>query len=688
MNNTHPLDGRHHETMPGANGSKPRRSPYARILLLLTGLASSLLLLRLLCPPPTPMPDVPVGPGPAIPATPTLIANGVPSKPNPEAPSLGLRKGDRLVYRFFQDRSLQLRGCSFGGLVKGETNQSVTLNVRQDGNLIVNVYDEAEPGWVVGFSLENARVQMATATKVAPSDGSEAGLRTEILAFVARSGRIEKMTSKDQAPDKTLNHWRDILSRWQTVLSDDPAVKTWNQTEEDTTGTYVAVYSRDAGRPSAVIRKEKRQYVKVGGAKQGGLQGRSKVSGTATIVMNPYPTHIEGSEELTIVAPEIDGGAVSKAEYAFHLESVTRAPELVRGAKGAVRWLETGGIPFAWASKNTLTRATLNTDIEGTTINEQLVGLEQLLAAGQNGTPAEVKILEKIVALIRKDDAAVNAIMERLDRSNAAEKGDLAPALIGMLGAAGTTKAQETLIGIVNTPERPLAQREMAAFSFAQVTEPIPEVDEWLRQLHQKHDELSNSSLLVLGAMGDRVREQDPARFQIIAEYVTAAANAPGMDINEQVVGLATIENLGPKEVPEVVRNALASSDPFLREKALSSLKRVTDDDAYSIIRDSLQTDTSEGVRAAAAALLGNPRWAGGLEDLGKVVIKDRSESVRVAAVQSLGEWMGSNPQADRILQQVASQDPSQDVRKAASQMIGSRNSFEVNDVVAQAPLP
>ena len=319
-------------------------------------------------------------------------------------------------------------------------------------------------------------------------------------------------------------------------------------------------------------------------------------------------------------------------------------------------------------------------DIEGTTIKEQLGRLEQLLAAGMNGTPAEVRTLEKIVALIKKDDRAVDAVVERLSRPEVSKNADLTSALVGMLGAGGTPKAQETLIGIVNTPEWPLEQREMAIFSFAQVTEPVPAVDEWLRQLYQKGDELSNSSLLVLGAMGDRVRDQDPDRFNKISEYVVGAAAVPGLDINERVVGLDAIANLGPEEIPEVVRTALANDDPLLREKALLSLTRVSDGTVESIVSNALQTDSAESVRMAAAGLLGNTSWNGGFADLSRAATSDNLENVRVAAVRSLGEWLTTRPEASQVLQQVASKDASQDVRAAATQILQNGSGFEAYD--------
>jgi HEAT repeat protein len=325
-------------------------------------------------------------------------------------------------------------------------------------------------------------------------------------------------------------------------------------------------------------------------------------------------------------------------------------------------------------------------DVSDTTIDEQVAELEQLLAAGQGGTPKEVEVLEKIVALLQQDDSAVEALGRRLDSQEGLENPELSSALIGMLGAAGTPKAQETLIGIVNTPEWPMDQRQMAIFSFAQVTEPTPEVDGWLQTLHQQQGELSNNTLLVLAAMGDRVREQHPERFNRISQYVIEAASTDGQPLNEQIVGLEAIGNLGPEEMPQVVQDALASESSLLREKALSSLQRMDGDTTSPVIRNALHNDPDDSVRAVAAGLLADVERPGGCEDLCQAALDDPSETVRAAATVSLSEWLNTDPQLERVLEQVASGDPSEVVRDVADQALHSRIGFGVVDAAATTP--
>jgi hypothetical protein len=151
---------------------------------------------------------------------------------------------------------------------------------------------------------------------------------------------------------------------------------------------------------------------------------------------------------------------------------------------------------FSWPREDAAGSTADTVNFDGTTIDQQLGEIEALLGQGTHGTAAGLKTLENMVSLLKKDDSAVDALVNHLSRGPASTNLDLCLPLIGMLGEVGTPKAQHTLIGVAASEESPMNQREMALLSFAMVTEPAPEVDDWLRQLHQRQDDLSNSSFL------------------------------------------------------------------------------------------------------------------------------------------------------------------------------------------------
>jgi HEAT repeat protein len=593
--------------------------------------------------------------------------------------TLGLSPGLRLTYGFEQDRLVVLKGGSFGGMVSQDgSSPELGLRVTQQGRLVLRVLEEQATGWWVGFACATAAVRMVSGDSAVTLTEVEAGLEAEILAFVEKSGRVGRMLAPGAASPDVLNHWRDLLSRWQIVLPEDVLAARWTATEEDSTGSYRAEYTWTSRTLPKTAQKEKARYLSLNGTGKDGLLTRNHLSGLARIDLDPYPTRVEGRERLTVLTPEIGGQVTTEVAYRLAIEGATRDGALAAEGRAEVQRFEANGVPFAWQPTPAAHRPEVVGDTALPPLDEQLDHLESLLAEGKNGTSAELKVLETIAAWLRKDDAAVDAVLDRLSQGGAVTNQPLSSALLGMLGAAGTPKAQRALIGVAASGDWPMDARGMAIFSFAQVTEPMPEVEGWLRQLHARRDELSNSSLLVLAAMGDRVRSQDAERFGRISEYVLGAAGAAGPDGEHQIVGLEAIGNLGPDQVPEVVRTALGSETVLVRERALQSLKRIADPEAGSLVRRALQGDSSESVRAVAAGVLSDPNWQDGYADLAFAATQDPAESVRSAAVQALGGWMEDSAEAVRLVQQVAQLDASPEVREAAAQVLNSRTTFEV----------
>ena len=322
-----------------------------------------------------------------------------------------------------------------------------------------------------------------------------AELEAEILALIQWSGRIGKIVTQIQTSEEALNHWRDVLARWQTVLPGNPDTQNWTMTEEDGTGTYLANYSRGTNSGKSMLTKSKQRYTVIRCGRTAIGEPSTDVSGSAVIQLNPYPIQIEGHEELAISAPEIGGSVDSSAEYNFRIEAASTSHEVIQGGPDKLRVFQSSS-DVGWASMTGATSTATNADIKGTTISEQIQELESLMGQGLDGTTAELKILEKIKALVEHDDATVDAMVERLKNQSGERDENLDAALTGMLGAAGTSKAQKALLELASSAAWPKEVREKALFSFAQVTAPIGEVDQALTELHKQKDDLSNTALL------------------------------------------------------------------------------------------------------------------------------------------------------------------------------------------------
>ena len=93
-----------------------------------------------------------------------------------------------------------------------------------------------------------------------------------------------------------------------------------------------------------------------------------------------------------------------------------------------------------------------------------------------------------------------------------------------------------------------------ALLSFAQVAEPLDQVDGLLQSLHSDDPQLSSSALLVLASLGQTVAAGDSARYDRIEEYVLDTADTSELGSDAHLLALEAIGNLSPSAVPACAR--------------------------------------------------------------------------------------------------------------------------------------
>jgi HEAT repeat protein len=577
----------------------------------------------------------------------------------------------RLEYAFSQTRVIDIGSSKrTSGAVSSNARSSVaTATIFQDGDFIVQVYTQFPTGdWLIGARFRNAKLITSTATTNATSEAINAAMGSEVLAVVSTRGQLKKLVAPTDATDELINQWRDILSRYQTVLSPNPKARKWRCIEEDPTGKYSAAYGVNNLAPS-MLEKRNAGYQNRGTTSQTNLLNRITVEAIATIHFDGYPTRIEGREKLSVRTPEVGTDITSHSEFSFHLTQMSVAPN-AEAAAAALERFSNARKGFFLTYTPHPTPATVN--VSNTAIQEQLAALENILVSpGGESSPQEIIVLQKIVAQIKQDDAAVPAIVDCVAGHLSQPGNPTVGALLGMLGASGTPAAQNALLGIATSPDWPFSARELALFAFPQATQPVPQADAVLEQLASDPD-LGNTALLVLGAVGDHVRDSDPDRLAAISQFVLGAASA-ATDPNQIIVGLNSIKNLGPAEVPPVVQIALGSVNDLIRQNAVNALLRVGNTDAAEgLAAKELQNDPTANVRAAAVNVVA-AQGAGNDNAttlLSNTALQDPDESVRVAAVIALGTLLGTNPGAAQTLSQVAAHDSNAQVSAAAAKVL------------------
>lgn len=553
--------------------------------------------------------------------------------------------GDELLYDF----------TSRGTLTMGAADTAApgtVLQISETGRLSVKVYSATTTGWLAGLAWQKVTLTLENSEgtqNLTPPDLAT----TEIFVTLDKSGRIAQVQAPYSLTSEARNSWRDILAKWQVILPPN-AVKKWTRVEEDATGTFVAQYSA-----AEDISKSKTHYLRINGT-NAALAAAYQVNGTAQIQFHNFPRIITGEEQVKIGGIQGLPLTNSVGDYAFTLISSTNH----------------GGLPppnlanYAAMTMAVEYSAVAAPSEDNGSLADNLRDLHDTIHNGKFGGPEEVQAAAKIIALLKNDPALTDQLLDELRSENASVQ--LASALLGVLGAAGTPAAQYDLLAVATAGDWPPDFRQMALYSLVQVAEPVAEADAALRGLFTQGGDLSGSALLVLAAIGDKVRTSDPARFQQINDYVANVLNSPGLSLNDFIVALDAMGNLGPTEVPEAVAKATQNESELIRAKAIASLSRITTVTALTLVMNAIANDPSGDVQAAAVKTLAAMKGAGAVTDLSTIAANGKSVAARKEALTQLSNLGGDNPAIANALASAAQSDPSPDVREYASKLRGN----------------
>ncbi|HVU39198.1 MAG TPA: HEAT repeat domain-containing protein, partial [Opitutales bacterium] len=580
----------------------------------------------------------------------TPAAANVPSRKAGAAPAYDLHAGDQLIYTF----------NSSGTLTMGSTDPAggtSTLKVTEAGRFHVNIYAATATGWLAGFAWEEVKLTLESGQgeqSLTPPD--LAG--TEVLVTLEKNGRIADVRVPLSLSANARNNWRDTLSKWQVILPDNAASTKWTRVEEDATGTFIAQYSLAAA-PSQAVAKNKTHYLRINGA-NAGLAAIYLVAGSEQIQFDGFPRSGSGTEKIDFGGAQGMPQAGSTGDYAFTLMSTT-----YQGAKSTpdtAKYTSMG-----WAAEFGAAILPMENDGDFAT---NVSDLRRLIDAGGFNSPDEIRTGAKIIDLVKKNPDLADRLLDELRGNNVS--GPLAAALLGILGAAGTAPAQYDLLAVADSGDLPMAVRQMALFAYVQVTDPVPEADAALKAMFEADSDLSGSALLVLAAMGDKVRASDPARFQQINDYVVKVLNTPNLPLDAFVVALDAIGNLGPAQVPPVVAEAALSDNPLIRAKAITSLARIPTDQALSLVNHAIESDPADTVQVAGVKTLVTLEKSGAVDNLAKIAANGKSTAARKEALTQLANFADSNKNVAGVLEAAAKNDPADEVRDYANKLLGN----------------
>ncbi len=565
-----------------------------------------------------------------------------------------LQVGDRLEFVFTSDGSLTL------GAEAGQAPEALKINGTTHFRALV--YASTATGWLVGFESEEATLTTqsgaASAESILPPDFSGSA----IFAKLDKSGRLTDVRAPLALSAAARNIWRDILAKWQVILPEMTAKK-WTRVEEDGTGIYTAQYLLTP----AGIDKGKTRYLRVNGANTA-LLAAYQVTGLAHIEFDGFPRKVTGTEKVELGG--VPGVPTTRSEGAYSLMLTSLTHGALLAAPNLSQYTS-----FAWAAEFGPTSVPPENlgDFE-----QNLHDLRAAIANGAYGTADEIRLAANLIEQLKKDNTLPDQLLDTLRGENVPEQ--LASAIMGILGASGTAAAQYDLLAVASSEDWSQNLRQFALYAMVQAADPVPEADAALKALYaQGKGDLSGSALLVLAALGNKVAGTDAGRFQQISDVIAGVMASPNLSLNDLIVALDAMGNLGPATVPEAVAQAARSENELVREKAVASLARTKTDAALAIVVNAIANDPATDVQVAGVKTLAAMQGPAAVPDLTTIAANGKTSAARREALTQLSNLAPANPAVNTVITAAAQTDPSPEVRDYASKLLGNAASVDPN---------
>ena len=412
-------------------------------------------------------------------------------------------------------------------------------------------------------------------------------------------------------------------------------VATWTCDEADTTGEYEARYEViDAAAGEVAVRRTKLHYQTI--AAQAELP-KHALRGAGTAWFATKLGWLGGAkldEGMTMALPLLD----LQASTARRAEAVLVAADRVEvGVDVASEWsranapasgrLEQVG-RFAAMSE----RRRWEQQLQGVTLDQLLAELVGLLAQEPADAEAVNGVFQKLKWLVKLDERVAVAIGERVATRQLS--GELAGVALSSLGAAGTPAAQAVLTAVRADRSLEVGVRQAATIATLQLAEPSAQLVDGLAKDAAEDFDGRAGAMLVLGALSGRASQPLADGRSPVAALLAMESDATAR--GELSTWVLAVGNANPPQALPIAQRCLGNTDPAVRASACVALRRVADAAVVTVLVERGLADTSPIVRREAM-----------------LVLARRSE-----------------PAARAALAQVAQNDPDEELRKRAGELL------------------
>ncbi len=621
-------------------------------------------------------------------------------------PVYRLSAGQKLVYALGYDNTVNadLTALLPGSDRSGAAASGMTQNVKTQisGKWVAVVVKVTENERVFACHLEDASVDI----QAGASDVSEqaAQVKSDLARpfWVRQSarGRIEDVRFDEQTPASSQPFARALLSWWQFVTpgTEQKNDQSWESTESDTAGRYIARYapapdaapaktaddataddttraqSGIADESGALFRKTKVRYLPPPAPQNTTTEAASvnEVKSDAVLLARfgeGVLQALSGSENQTLSMTG-QGVASSQTNVALRLmKSETVADAALQSLQDAnaqnektSKAVELFAVPDADEMRQ-MTRKN--------TLGEETVGslLEQLAQAQKSGATNDSQLYAKLRALAEVEPKSCESLGAILS---------IAPAqsltfhmLSQALSAARGAAAQQALLRATRARIGDDEAAVQLIPLLGMTATPSPGTQKLLAEIARSSDvALSSTAQLALGNIARSLATSDSARSsQIVDDLVSQLARARD-DIARQQI-LLTLGNTGSTRALDALQLYAKNPNVALRATALNSLRFVDDARVEGLLTSALAGDSQPEARIQAALALNfRPMTPQSYAAQKTALLKDADKKVRLAVLSNLSRADFRQSATQTLMAQLAVTDPSPDVRKAAAQLV------------------
>jgi hypothetical protein len=598
---------------------------------------------------------------------------------------------ERIFYRLYYTSASE---SNFGPLLGAgdQKAQPSPLGVAQSfrttvqAEFTVSVLDLFSDNVLVAYSLRNSAVRLIANGQAADAEAEtiKKDLGRDVFALVSRQGKVLSVRCDPAANTISQNFARALIAVTQFVFPSTPSSNRsqWETQEDDPNGQYIARYQQaepgsnrhKAPQPSLrTFRKIKTRYlqaVQKPGPDEFNLATVITPKGELTANFDLRAGRIlalSGAESETI---EMGGKTVARARNAVRLNYVGR--EILDPAKLAAmreassqRSKLVAAVPLSvMTSKEDSELSIERTELGSATLESLLADLANLESSSgeRDETPLYLKF-KALIYLHPESSAPLGEILE-----TAPAKGLTMRVLAGALGAVGHQEAQAALVSAISARSKDWPALSMLIPALDEANLPSQLAEDTVRDLalRSRNADVAFTAQLTLGTMARNLAETSPERATKIVElFIKQVESSPSVDATRQA--LLALGNAGSANAYSTITRFLTDSSPALRAAAALALRWVPSERVDAELTRALTSDPEATVRLEAAVALGFRQMTDGtFEAQKRAFLTDKNDKVRLALLSNLWKVHQAFPAVSKLVRDAAAKDASQDVRKAA----------------------